>query len=52
MQWDDLEDAIQYASAQFNGCHRIITRNARDYSVQDSDVQVWSPADFLKDCEG
>ncbi|MCH8494955.1 MAG: PIN domain-containing protein [Balneolales bacterium] len=48
LHWDDLEDAIQFTSAQLNGCQAIITRNARGYRVEDRKMEVLSPSDFVK----
>jgi predicted nucleic acid-binding protein len=42
----DLEDAIQYQSANDECCEIIFTRNTKDFP-NTSSIQVLSPADYL-----
>jgi predicted nucleic acid-binding protein len=44
-EWEDYEDALQYATAQTSASDFIITRNKRDYSR--SDLPVYTPEELL-----
>ena len=44
-EWEDYEDALQYATAQTSASDCIITRNKRDYSR--SDLPVYTPEELL-----
>ncbi|MCC5925517.1 MAG: PIN domain-containing protein [Bacteroidetes bacterium] len=49
LNWNDLEDAIQYASAIHAQCAVLITRNLSDYRGHNENIRVVGPADFLRD---
>jgi predicted nucleic acid-binding protein len=44
--WADLEDAIQYYSAEFSKCKVLITRNKRDYPNK-TNLPVFTPVEFI-----
>lgn len=50
----DFEDVLQYICASEGGCDAIITRNEKDFVINDglkevpSHIPVYSPEDFLK----
>ena len=46
MEFDDLEDAMQVASAVLFGSQMIVTRNVRDYKR--SPIKAVTPAEALK----
>lgn len=46
--WGDLEDAIQYYSAEYSNCKALITRNQRDYP-DDTTLPVITPVDFISE---
>lgn len=43
--WNDLEDAIQYFSADSAACDIVITRNVNDFTP--GSIPVLSPDDFI-----
>lgn len=45
-KFDDLDDAMQNACAQDNGCEIILTRNVSDF--RESDLCVFSPKEFVR----
>jgi hypothetical protein len=45
-EWNDLEDAIQYYSAEFSKCKALITRNKRDYPDK-TNLPVFTPIEFI-----
>lgn len=45
-KFDDLEDAMQNACAQDNGCEIILTRNVSDF--RESDLCIFSPKEFVR----
>ena len=47
--WADFEDAVVAAAAEAAGCHRILTRNVRDFVR--SPVLAVTPEEFLMDLE-
>lgn len=46
--WNDLEDALQYYSAESKECKALITRNQRDYP-DDTALPVITPIDFISE---
>lgn len=46
LNWQDFEDAVQYAVAVSNDMDYIISRNGSDYEVQK--IPVVSPSEFLQ----
>ncbi|MDR0237571.1 MAG: PIN domain-containing protein [Acinetobacter sp.] len=44
-KFSDFEDAIQYFSALSFGCHKIVTRNIKDYKF--AEISVVSPSFFV-----
>ncbi|KAF1028402.1 MAG: hypothetical protein GAK29_00037 [Acinetobacter bereziniae] len=45
-KFSDFEDAIQYFSALSFGCHKIVTRNIKDYKF--AEISVVSPSFFVE----
>jgi predicted nucleic acid-binding protein len=48
--WKDLEDAIQYFSAIGDGCEALVTRNAKDFTINPDDpdtIPVLSPQEYI-----
>ena len=46
IQWDDFEDAVQYATAQRIKADYIITRNTKDFAA--SSIKAISPEEFIR----
>lgn len=44
--WGDLEDALQYYSAESSECKALITRNKRDYP-DNSNLPIFTPVEFI-----
>lgn len=47
--WCDLEDAVQYYSAIFSDCKAVITRNKKDYPIDEIRLPVLSPTEFISE---
>ena len=45
LQWDDFEDALQYAAAERIHADHVITRNAKDF--RQGKITARTPAEFL-----
>jgi predicted nucleic acid-binding protein len=50
--WNDLEDAIQYYTADDAGCTHVITRNKNDFKKADALPVIQTPLQFLQNREG
>lgn len=47
----DFEDAMQYYCAENGGCGYIITRNVKDFDVNDDYLKVMTPKHFLEEID-
>jgi predicted nucleic acid-binding protein len=50
-KWNDLEDAIQYYTADYAGCTHLITRNKIDFKKADARPIIQTPLQFLQNRE-
>jgi predicted nucleic acid-binding protein len=48
MRWNDPEDAIIYQAAKASGCTALVTRNTRDFQVDDDSIAVLSPEQLIR----
>lgn len=46
--WNDLEDALQYYTAEYSDCKALITRNQKDYP-DNTTLPVITPVDFISE---
>lgn len=46
LDWNDLEDAVQYSVAKTNGVDCIVTNNIKDFKK--SEIEVLTPKEFLR----
>jgi len=45
LNWDDFEDALQYAACKKASVSAIVTRNTKDFIK--AEIPVYAPSDFL-----